>query len=141
MNAIAPLALTVSPESTVICDPSISRVPPRLSRLPLISTLDLPALMIREVIADRAVVSAPEPSADENWMPLPLSLTFRVSRPVGSLRLMTAVVPSVKHRVLARSTQVVPSVNRLKWVTVAMICLFAQSRVVGSRTQVPFATS
>ncbi len=58
---MAPLALTVKgPESTLMLVASISSVPPRPSRLPLISTFDLPALMISDVMLERAVAIVPE---------------------------------------------------------------------------------
>ena len=95
LKLIAPLALTVSPESTLMLVASISSEPPSPSRLPSISTLDLPALMISEVMLDRAVLSVPEPNpVVENWIPPELSLTCSVSSPVGSWRLITAEAES-----------------------------------------------
>ena len=92
LKLTAPVALTVKPVSTLIAEPSISSEPRIPSRLPLISTFDLPALMMSEAMAERRVANTPEapPIFSENWTPpAPLSLTSRVSRPVGSWRLMT----------------------------------------------------
>src|SRR5258708_9410649 len=62
LKLMAPDALTVDgPESTLMLVASISRVPPIPSRLPLISTLDLPALTTSKVMLVRAAVNEPEP--------------------------------------------------------------------------------
>src|SRR5512142_808838 len=101
---MAPDALTVVLLSTLMLVASISSVPPNPSRLPTISTFDLPALMISELIEERAVDNESEmPSRAAavvvNWIPPdPLSWTFNVSKPLGSARLITAVVESFQHR-------------------------------------------
>src|SRR5712692_849038 len=147
LKLIAPVVLTVAPEPTLIADPSTSTEPLNESSVPLSSTLDLPALMMREVMLPRGVESDPEwmvtPNKEsENLMPVPpSSLTFSVTNPLGSFRLMTAAGRSVQHSSPGKGLHMAPIVKKLKWVTVAMSWRFDQSSVVGSRTHVPLAAS
>src|ERR1700694_1896825 len=129
-----PAVLTVNPGSTLIVAALITRDPADRVRFPFTSTVDLPALTVREVIVDLGViVIAPEMDSTENWIPVPLSLlTLRVRRPLASVRVMFAVVASVQHSVPVTSQGSLPSPTGLKWVTVPVSRRLGQSRAVGT---------